>query len=617
MSSMRSSKDPLSRAANFPFGRYVGMLLSTLTIVAGGSLPVFAHDFQTPHDTIPNFAEYPTIESDRDGDWSSPKTWGGSIPGPKDIVAVRHIVTVTDAAVASVIGIRDGALLRFGPSHQSPHVRLQVGTLLVEPGATLEAGTPDAPIPAQFSVEIVISDQPLDLEHDPHQFGTGLVSLGKVTMHGSVKEPTFLRVADSDPIAGSKTLTLEKAVTGWRVGDRLILPDTRPARYTRGHPEDLNHEILEIEKIEGNVITLAVPLAYDHPGARNPDKELEFLPHVGNLTRNVVIRSENPEGTRGHVMCNDPRDPRAEIDIRYVQFNDLGRTSASEPIDNVNNHIGRYPLHMHHVMGPLPSIEPRPSEDEHQFRLVGNALANGPKWGIAIHDSHYGLVQHNVVYDFTGAGIVTEDGSESYNRIDHNFAVKSLGGGFRMYHGVEMPFVEPRNPDLGPVDLGFEGSPFWFRGTNNDITHNVSAGSWRGDYDVGGAGFMVFQWNGNVGFPDLYRKRIPRFRGADTAREGDYDFVAVRYLPMRSFTGNETYGGKIGYEFWVPDMSPGFTMTDNVSWHNDEVSFHKYTLHPMTIDGLIARGYDGGEGGIDDQTGPAWVLKRLDMRGLG
>ena len=71
-----------------------------------------------------------------------------------------------------------------------------------------------------------------------------------------------------------------------------------------------------------NQITLTTPLKFDHKGARSGDDKLEFLPHIGNLTRNVVVRSENPNGTRGHMIFM----ARADIDLRYVEVRDMGRT---------------------------------------------------------------------------------------------------------------------------------------------------------------------------------------------------------------------------------------------------------------------------------------------------
>jgi hypothetical protein len=104
--------------------------------------------------------------------------------------------------------------------------RLRVGTLLVKPSGELTVGTAGSPIASSASAEIVIANQPLNTTIDPSQFGTGLIGLGKVTMHGSAKTPTFTRIA-SEPRTGQTTLTLAGPVSGWRVGDRLVLPDTR------------------------------------------------------------------------------------------------------------------------------------------------------------------------------------------------------------------------------------------------------------------------------------------------------------------------------------------------------------------------------------------------------
>ena len=52
---------------------------------------------------------------------------------------------------------------------------------------------------------------------------------GKITMHGAPKTPTFVR-AGQEPQAGDNALMLEQTITGWRSGDRLILPDTRQLR---------------------------------------------------------------------------------------------------------------------------------------------------------------------------------------------------------------------------------------------------------------------------------------------------------------------------------------------------------------------------------------------------
>ena len=125
---------------------------------------------------------------------------------------------------------------------------------------------------------------------------------------------------------------------------------------------------------------------------------------------------------------------RASVDIRYAHFENLGRTTndslnnttfdSSGQVTNIgSNQIGRYSLHMHHLMGPL-----NPSNSGYQFHVVGNVIEGMLKWGLAIHDSHYGLIKDNIAYDGQGAAITTEDGNESFNVFERNFVVHTKAG---------------------------------------------------------------------------------------------------------------------------------------------------------------------------------------------
>ena len=141
---------------------------------------------------------------------------------------------------------------------------------------------------------------------------------------------------------------------------------------------------------------------------------------MGNLTRNVIVRSENPAATRGHSLYTH----RSTVAIQYTQFQDLGRTRAT-PLNASSNHIGRYPLHIHHLLGPV-----NPSNTGYQFTVEGNAINDSLKWPIAVHGSHYGLVKRNVVFggaQLTGAGIAVEDGTETENLIEENFVANIRG----------------------------------------------------------------------------------------------------------------------------------------------------------------------------------------------
>src|SRR6185436_17957970 len=109
----------------------------------------------------------------------------------------------------------------------------------------------------------------------------------------------------------------------------------------------------------------------------------------------VVFRSQNPAGTRGHSIFVS----RANVDIRYAAFVDMGRTtiqrlnitqfSSDGKVASVGtNQIGRYAIHFHHLFGPATT-----PANGYQYTLVGNVIERAAKWGVTIHNTHYGLVK--------------------------------------------------------------------------------------------------------------------------------------------------------------------------------------------------------------------------------
>jgi hypothetical protein len=470
---------------------------------------------------VPNFCAAPTVNSVASGAWSDPATWSTkSVPGPKDRVSIdagHHVVyDVVSQATLGCIELRGHLSFKT-----DANTRMNVGNLMVMDQGFLEVGTSSQPVAPNVTAEIVIADQPIDHKLDPAELGAGIESLGRITMHGAVKTPTFVRLAQ-EPLAGQTTLTLEQPVAAWSAGDHIVIPDTRQLRENeRGDNYKSQDEKLVIASIAGNRITLTSALRYDHKGAHNPDGKLEFLPHVGNLSRNVVVRSENPAGDRGHMIFMS----RSDVDLRYVEVREMGRTKMGV-LDNTEfddqgrvvklgkNQIGRYAIHFHHYFGPRQT----PSNG-YQFTLVGNSVDGAPKWGVTVHNSHYGLIQDNVVYNTRGAGIVTEDGTESFNVFDHNFAMRSEGSGE----------FAPRSGYSGvSADPGGEGAGFWFRGPNNYIRNNVAANA-----DVFGFGLAA---------GSLDTVRIPKFKGADMSAENETIALDTTAAPVLEFVNNEAYG---------------------------------------------------------------------------
>lgn len=548
---------------------------------ASGGVNVTPEWITTYYDKIPNFGGNPTLTAMQTGLWSDPATWGGRLPGTSEIVSIPGGVTVTYDMVSDVkldtVAIQAGATLQF---RTDVSTRLRVTNFLVMPDGTLTIGTAANPVLSTVKTEVLFNDLPIDTVKDPQQYGHGLIGFGTVTMHGSEMTDTFIRLA-VEPKVGDTTLTLSEPANGWQVGQRLVLPDTRQllsnqrwGNYVAGW------ELATIASISADkrVITLTNPLLYDHLGARNPDGVLEFLPHAGNISRNVVVRSENARGVRGYTFFTS----RAEVDIQYTQFAGLGRTSnaafnnttfdANGNVTNVGtNQSGRYPIYFNHLMGPTTS-----ADNGYQFTFNGNSVfcPIDPmpfRWGITLNDSSYGLVSNNVLYNWAGASIVGESGRESFNVIENNFVVATRGD------------QNPRNND------GRDGSAFWFKGFNNYIRDNVAAsaiGTFQGI--VAGSGYNLF-WTA----ASKQDTPVPLFPGADVRIPGQYKLVDMRLTPILEFSSNETYGvAASGLTLWElrSGTTTQSTIKDFVAWHVWEEGFFGYPISNVLFDGFTVRG---------------------------
>ena len=512
----------------------------------------------TPHDKIPRLCTAPTVLAHSSGSWSSPSTWStNQVPASDSRVSIPPNLTViydvhSEAEIDCIEIDAQGELLWA----TDQNTRLRVTNLQVLPHGTLTIGSVEHPIASDNHAEIIIRDVPLDiLGKDPAQFGNGIQIFGSFTVHGSPLDRTFVRFS-KEANAGDTILELEHAPIGWKTGDQLLIPDTRQIPFRKKQKYVSQAENPIILAIVGNTLTLSAPLQFDHAGPRNADGhvgpiELSMLPHVGNLSRNVRIRStglsesakphycmgaENVDAasicaTRGHVLLLR----RASVNIRYAHFEHLGRTTNAS-LNNTTfdsdghatsiglNQIGRYSLHMHRVMGPV-----NPSNTGYQFQLVGNVVEGMLKWGIAIHDSHFGLIKDNIAYDGQGAAITTEDGNESFNVFERNLVVHTKAG------DQEQVLESPKRGGVfnNRKLFGTTRDGFWFSGMNNYVRDNVVANS------------PDFAYNYN-GYYLSSNQPIPNFRGANM----ETDSTIHTALPVLESARNEAYGAT-GQGLWA------------------------------------------------------------------
>lgn len=450
---------------------------------------------------------------------------------------------------------------------------LTVDTIIVYSGGFLDV---------QSGGSITFRDFAMNTSTDPRQWGHGLIAIGRVRMLGTTKTP-FRRVTN-DVLAGQSVILVSPAPTGWSAGDEVFIPDTRQTpendRYNPAYA--LRHEIRTIASVNSGTVTLTAPLTYDHRGARNANGTVNsgFLPHLVNLTRSITVRSANANGTRAHSVYTD----RANVEIRNTVFRDMGRTTTDAVLDAdaSPNQIGRYPVHIHMLRGPV-----NPGNTGYQFTLVGNVVRDTRKWPVAIHGSHYGLVEDNVIVggsQLSGAGIALEDGSETENMIRGNFVGDIRGQ------------IDPRNTGTGTESDGTHpgsgGECIWAAGFNNRFINNVLTGCRNSAQNiVSGVGFKFFV---NAA-PSSTVVLNPTIRGAAA---NEMVSVISQNQPILEFDGNEVYGvaadgltiWRLGTDGYGWNTSQSETNIKNFKvWHVNEGGIWFYPVNKIKVENMSMR----------------------------
>lgn len=512
------------------------------------------------------------------------------------------LVPASTTAIWSGDQIRDCVEVR-GTLVVPPFARLFYDTIMVKAGGAVYV---------QRGAELVRRDLPLDTAMDPEQYSGGIVIVDgrfHVDVEGTTKTP-FARLAVA-PLAGQTTLTLDSAPEGWAPGDRLGLPDSRKIQSATNYVPQW--EITTIASVMDTTVFLTAPLQFNHPGA------YEFRPHVANLSRPTVIRSENPTGTRGHFLATR----FADIDIRNARIEGMGRTTSdplhcsvgvggqqysysvfgdrctfgSPPASVIGtNQIGRYAFHLHHLDGP-----PGLPVDVPQFRIEGSVFEDSRKWPIAVHNAHYGLVKGNVLFRWTGAAVMTEDGTETGNVIEDNFALVGVGGGG------------------GRQGNGREGAGFYFRGPNNVVRRNIAASVLPKAPDADTAyGFKLYQY---------YLTGNPTATVLFPVAKGSASRVAINpyTLPFREFADNEVYGAtESGLTYWwigtfsnTVVTSTRTTLLNTRVWNVYNKGIFHYPSALLTVDRLVTRdvGSIAFEGG--DYFAAQVEVVNADLQGTG
>jgi hypothetical protein len=387
----------------------------------------------------------PVIFSAKSGPWSVPATWaGGKVPGEGARVLVKpgHRVVYDVKSDAVIRGLNIAGSVVFATDKDTV---LNVGLIKIQEGETysedgfdcdhasttdshaakpeLIVGTPDSPIAAGKTAIIRLHFvEGMDKEKCPAIVCCG----GRMDFHGQPLSRSWVKLGGGVK-PGDSTVSLAEPVTGWKIGDRIIVTGTQT--HGNAKTESLTEE-RTITAIDGAKLTLNEPLKMAHLGAG------DYRAEVANLSRNVVVESADPAGVRGHTMYHKG----SAGSLSYTEFRHLGKKDV----------LGKYALHFHLCRDTMRGSS-----------VVGNSIWDSHNRWLTIHGTDYLVARDNVGYKSVGHGFFLEDGTEVYNVLDRNLAVGAV-------KGKRLP------KQVLPFD-GNDGAGFWWTCSLNSFTRNVAA----------------------------------------------------------------------------------------------------------------------------------------------
>jgi len=447
-------------------------------------------------------------QSLRSGNWSDPAVWStGKIPGQGDhvVIDLGHTVTYEAASSPAIRLIHIRGKLIFS---KTKNTQLDVGMIILqmdetvnenancsahqslhehgEPRPTLEVGSPLAPIPANLTARIRLTD----FSDMNDLCGPGIICYGgRMDFHGAPMNRTWTELG-ATAAAGATTITLAENVN-WKAGDHIIITGTVPFSSFKGSGDSFRGknkaqtEENYVAAVSGNTITLKAPLKNTHLGAG------EYRGEVANLSRNVIIESRDPNGVRGHTMYHS----NSRGSISYAEFAHLGKLNV----------LARYPIH-YHVM----------RESNRGSSIIGASIWDSHNRWVTIHGTDYLVVRDCVGYQSVGHGYFMEDATEVNNFLDHNLGVLA-------YYHKSLP-----NQALA-YDQN-EGAGFWWANGRNAMLNNTAA-----ECDIYGYQFDIR--------PEVKAWSLLQPDGSKLQN------VPVDHLPFIQFKNNEAHGMMM-YAFW-------------------------------------------------------------------
>jgi hypothetical protein len=408
--------------------------------------------------------------------WSSPATWGGSVPfAGVSVVIPAGITVVLDTSPPSLGDLTINGTLLFARQNLSltaANITVSnTGALLIGTAAnpfankatiTLTGARPAFPNPATPTNRIITNTRGIT------------VNGGKLELYGASPSPVWTQINEHANV-GTTSFTLKQSVN-WTAGNKIIVG---PTDYYGVNPT----ESFTLASASGNSLNTTTALSKFRwgklqymtdnglsltPGAYSPPATpaptvLDQRAAVANLSRNILIQGANDsdwttKGFGAHVMV---MDLASKVFVDGVEFNRVGQAGA----------MGRYPFHWH--MLSYRSSDGAFLGDAIGHEIRNSTISESAQRCIVVHGTNGVRVANNICHDIKGHAFFLEDAVERRNVFEGNLALMM------------------RRPATGDLILQHEGEPFlggpsgfWITNPNNTFRNNVAG-------DAAGNGF----WN--------------------------------------------------------------------------------------------------------------------------
>ena len=384
--------------------------------------------------------------------WSSPSTWGGTVPTANTQVVIpvgKRIVldvstTVKNITVLGTLEVKDTPL------------ELQTDYIAVQ--GALRLGSAINPIGSKIT--ITLKGNPAENIMNMGSRGI-LVMGGRLEIYGKAPKVAWTKLADNSPSGATNLSLLEN--TGWLAGDQLVIAPTD--FYNDGNfQKSPITEQGEVQSTTGSSIALKTALqgarwgklqyatesgmsltqgsltlpnmtARDTGGTTIPTV-LDERAEVGNLSRNIVIQSADDTqwqqqryGAQVMVM-----GATSQVYLDGVELRRVGQAGK----------FGRYPVHFHNLSYDTTGKE----LSDATATLKNSSIWNSAQRCVVIHGSNGVKIQNNICYDIKGHALFLEDGVERRNVLENNLVLK-----------VRPPLFGSTAPSTCPNQMVYGNSP--------------------------------------------------------------------------------------------------------------------------------------------------------------